>query len=159
MKRHVQIFENFEKAFDNVYGANPLIEKAKVDQDGDGDTDYVDAKVAQYQKGGIKKGQAIAKAKMFAKKNNIKDSIKDSNKTVKEGFFNRWTKPSIDQAAHDSVRGQGHSHRGNDDGEYIMFDGQKFSQDQIEYADYHDMGRIPRVEDGILIIADPNWSN
>ena len=155
MKRHVEIFENFERAFDKVYGANPLIEKKKkVDQDGDGDTDFVDAKVAQYQKGGIKKGQAIAKAKMFAKKNNIKDS----NKTVKEGFFNRWTKPSIDQAAHDSVRGQGHSHRGNDDGEYIMFDGQKFSQDQIEYADYHDMGRIPRVEDGILIIADPNWS-
>jgi len=159
MKRHVQIVENVERALDNGYGAKPLIEKAKVDQDGDGDTDYVDAKVAQYQKGGIKKGQAIAKAKMFAKKNNIKDSIKDSNKTVKEGFFNRWTKPSIDQAAHDSVRGQGHSHRGNDDGEYIMFDGQKFSQDQIEYADYHDMGRIPRVEDGILIIADPNWSN
>ena len=111
------------------------LDRSKADQDGDGDTDYVDAKVAQYQKGGIKKGQAIAKAKMFAKKNNIKDSIKGANTPVKEGFFNRWTKPSIDQAAHDSVRGQGHSHRGNDDGEYIMFDGQKFSQDQIEYAD------------------------
>ena len=163
MKRHVQVFENFERAFDNVYGANPLIEKAKVDQDGDGDTDYVDAKVAQYQKGGIKKGQAIAKAKMFAKKNNIKDSIKGANTPVKEGFFNRWTKPSIDQASDDSVRGQGHSHRGNDnlatpEGEYIMFNGQKFGQDQIEYADYHDTGRIPRVEDGVLIIANPNWS-
>ena len=158
MKRHVQVFENFERAFDNVYGANPLIEKAKVDQDGDGDTDYVDAKVAQYQKGGIKKGQAIAKAKMFAKKNNIKDSIKGANTPVKEGFFNRWTKPSIDQAAHDSVRGQGHSHRGNDDGEYIMFDGQKFSQDQIEYADINDFKEIPRIEGDMLIIANPNWS-
>ena len=74
------IFENFERAFDKVYGANPLIEKKKkVDQDGDGDTDFVDAKIAQYQKGGMTKGQAIAKAKQFAKKNNIKDS----NKSVK----------------------------------------------------------------------------
>jgi hypothetical protein len=154
MKRHVEIFENFERAFDNIYGANPLIEKKKVDQDGDGDTDFVDAKIAQYQKGGIKKGQAIAKAKMFAKKNNIKDS----NPSIKEGFWNRWTKPTIDQAAHDSVKGQGHSHRGKDDGEYIMFDGQKFSQDEIEYADYHDTGRLPRIENGVLIIANPNWN-
>ena len=154
MKKYVEIFEKFEKAFD----AMP-IKKKKVDQDGDSDTDFIDAKVAQYQKGGMTKGQAIAKAKQFAKKNNIKDS----NKSVKEGLFNRWTKPSIDQAAHDSVRGQGHSHRGNDnlatpEGEYIMFNGQKFGQDQIEYADYHDTGRIPRVEDGVLIIANPNWS-
>lgn len=49
-------------------------EKKKVDQDGDGDTDFVDAKIAQYKAGGIKKGSAIAKAKIFAKKNNIKDS-------------------------------------------------------------------------------------
>ena len=39
-----------------------------------------------------------------------------------------------------------------------MFDGERFSQDQIEYADYNDTGRIPRVEDGMLIIANPNWS-
>jgi hypothetical protein len=155
MKKYVEIFEKFEKAFDNM-----PIKKKKVDQDWDGDTDFIDAKVAQYQKGGMTKGQAIAKAKQFAKKNNIKDS----NKSVKEGLFNRFMKPSIDQASDDSVKGQGHSHRGNDDfatpaGEYIMFNGQKFSQDEIDYADYNDLGKIPRVEDGMLIIANPNWNN
>jgi len=69
MKKYVEIFEKFEKAFDNM-----PIKKKKVDQDADGDTDFIDAKVAQYQKGGMTKGQAIAKAKQFAKKNNIKDS-------------------------------------------------------------------------------------
>jgi hypothetical protein len=48
-------------------------EKKKIDQDGDGDTDFVDAKVAQYKAGGIPKDQAIKKAKMFAKKNLITD--------------------------------------------------------------------------------------
>ena len=96
MKKYVEIFEKFEKAFDNM-----PIKKKKVDQDADGDTDFIDAKVAQYQKGGMTKGQAIAKAKQFAKKNNIKDS----NKSVKEGLFNRFMKPSIDQASDDSVKG------------------------------------------------------
>ena len=93
----------------------------------------------------MSKAEAIKKSRKF-------------NKSVKEGFWNRWTKPSIDQAAHDSVRGQGHSHRGNDDGEYIMFNGQKFSQDQIEYADINDFKEIPRIEGDMLIIANPNWS-
>ena len=163
MKKYVEIFEKFEKAFD----AMP-IKKKKVDQDGDSDTDFIDAKVAQYQKGGMTKGQAIAKAKQFAKKNNIKDS----NKSVKEGLFNRWTKPSIDQASDDSVKSQGYSHRGNDDlaipaGEYIMFNGQKFDENHFDYADINDLGIIPRIEDGkkygkegdVLIIANPNWSN
>jgi len=39
-----------------------------------------------------------------------------------------------------------------------MFDGERFTQDQIVPADYNDMGRLPRVEDGMLIIANPNWS-
>ena len=155
MKKYVEIFEKFEKAFD----AMP-IKKKKVDQDGDSDTDFIDAKVAQYQKGGLTKGQAIAKAKQFAKKNNIKDS----NKSVKEGLFNRWTKPSIDQASDDSVKSQGYSHRGNDDlaipaGEYIMFNGQKFDENHFDYADINDLGIIPRIEGEMLIIANPNWSN
>jgi hypothetical protein len=84
----------------------------------------------------------------------------ESDDAVREGFWNRWTKPSIDQAAHDSVRGQGYSHRGNDDdgAEYIMFDGERFNREKIVPADYNDMGRIPRVENGKLIIANPNWS-
>jgi len=48
-------------------------EKKKIDQDGDGDTDFVDAKIAQYKAGGISKDQAIKKGKMFAKKNLIAD--------------------------------------------------------------------------------------
>lgn len=120
--------------------------KKKKDNDEDGDTDFADAKIAQYIAGGMSKAEAIKKSRKF-------------NKSVKEGFWNRWTKPSIDQAASDSVKGQGYSHRGNDDDtEYIMFDGERFSQDQIEYADYHDTGRLPRVEDSMLIIANPNWS-
>jgi len=55
-------------------------EKKKVDQDGDGDTDFVDAKIAQYKAGGLDKQKAISKAKVFAKKNNIKDSKKPSAK-------------------------------------------------------------------------------
>jgi hypothetical protein len=39
-----------------------------------------------------------------------------------------------------------------------MFDGQKFYPNQIEYADYQDLGDLPRVEDGVLIIANPGWS-
>ena len=152
MKRHVQNFDKFEEIFEQF-----INEKKKIDQDGDGDTDFVDAKIAQYSKGGIPKDKAIAKAKMFAKKNNIKDGNK---KSLKESFWNRWRKPDIDDAAHDSLRGQGHSHRGTEaDRQYIMHDGQKFYEDDIEYADYNDTGRIPRVEGGKLIIANPNWSN
>jgi hypothetical protein len=42
--------------------------------------------------------------------------------------------------------------------EYIMFNGQKFYPDQIEYADYQDLGELPRIENGKLIIANPAWS-
>ena len=90
MKRHVQNFDKFEEIFEQF-----INEKKKIDQDGDGDTDFVDAKIAQYSKGGIPKDKAIAKAKMFAKKNNIKDSAKTP---VKESFWNRWRKPDIDDA-------------------------------------------------------------
>jgi hypothetical protein len=39
-----------------------------------------------------------------------------------------------------------------------MFDGEKFYPEQIVYADYNDLGNIPRVEAGKLIIANPSWS-
>ena len=42
---------------------------------------------------------------------------------------------------------------------YIMFNGKKFYDEDIEYADNQDLGEIPRVENGKLIIANPNWSN
>ena len=70
MKNYVERFPGFAKAFNFVMES---ISKKKADQDGDGDTDFVDAKIAQYKAGGIPKDKAIAKGKMFAKRNNIKD--------------------------------------------------------------------------------------
>jgi hypothetical protein len=80
---------------------------------------------------------------------------------VNEGFFDRlFGRPTIDDAAHDHKRGQGWSHRGKDEDErnYIMFQGQKFYQDQIEYDDYNSTKPIPRVENDKLIVANPAWS-
>ncbi len=78
---------------------------------------------------------------------------------VNEGLFDRlFGKEKVSQAAHDSVRGQGFSHRGKDEANYIMFDGQKFYDGDIEYADVNDTGKIPRVEGGKLVIANPIWS-
>ena len=72
MKTYVEDFNGFAKAYNSIMEG--LAAKKKVDQDGDGDTDFVDAKIAQYKKGGIPKDKAIQKGKMFAKKNNIKDN-------------------------------------------------------------------------------------
>lgn len=41
--------------------------KKKVDQDGDGDSDFADAKTAQYIAGGINKSSAIAMSRKFNK--------------------------------------------------------------------------------------------
>ena len=78
---------------------------------------------------------------------------------VNESF---WTsifgKPTVDDAAHDSLRGQGFSHRGKDEDNYIMFDGQKFYPEQIKYDNVNSLKSIPRVENGMLIVANPAWS-
>lgn len=71
MKRIIADFSDFERQFDAI--VEKLQTRKKIDQDGDGDTDFVDAKIAQYKKGGIPPKKAIAKAKVFAKKNNIPD--------------------------------------------------------------------------------------
>ena len=81
-----------------------------------------------------------------------------------EGFWNDiFGKPSIKDATHTSLRGTGSSLSGKDNTDddrhtYTMFNGQKFYEDEIEYADYNDMGDLPRIEDGKLIIANPVWS-
>ena len=81
-----------------------------------------------------------------------------------EGFWSDvFGKPSVKDAAHTSLRGTGSSLTGKDDTKssehnYTMFDGQKFYEDDIEYADYSDLGNLPRIEDGKLIIANPAWS-
>jgi hypothetical protein len=38
-----------------------------------------------------------------------------------------------------------------------MFDGEKYYDEDIEYADYHDLGKLPRLEDGKLIVTNPSW--
>ena len=35
----------------------------------------------------------------------------------------------------------------------------KKDKDDFEIADHNDMGKIPRVEDGKLIIANPAWGS
>lgn len=89
--------------------------------------------------------------------NNAKDEVKES-------FWNNiFGNPTIDDAAHTQLKGQGYSYRGKDDEKrpdenYLVFQGQKFFPEQIQYADYQDTGNLPRVEDGMLIIANPTWS-
>jgi hypothetical protein len=80
---------------------------------------------------------------------------------VNEGFWDSlFGGPTVDDAAHDSMRGQGFSHRGKDKDEqnYIVFQGQKFYPDQIQYDDVYSTKPIPRIENGILIVANPAWN-
>jgi|TARA_R110000868_G_scaffold4165_1_gene25799 hypothetical protein len=81
------------------------------------------------------------------------------NSNVNESF---WTsifgKPTVDDAAHDSLRGQGFSHRGKDEANYIMFNGKKFYPEQIKFDDVNSTKAIPRVEGEMLIIANPVWN-
>jgi hypothetical protein len=83
----------------------------------------------------------------------------NENKSINESF---WTsifgEPSVEDAAKDSLKSQGYSHRGRDEDNYIMYDGQKFYPDQIQYDDYSSTKPIPRIENGKLIVANPAWS-
>lgn len=79
---------------------------------------------------------------------------------VKEGLWSRlFGGDKTKDAAHDSLRGQGYSHSGKDENNYIMFQGQKFYDADIEYDDYSSTKPIPRIEGGKLIISNPMWSN
>jgi len=78
--------------------------------------------------------------------------------STNEGLFSWLSGDRVSDAAHDSLRGKGFSHRGKDESNYIMFNGKKFYDDDIEYADNQDLGEIPRVEGDKLIIANPMWS-
>jgi len=82
---------------------------------------------------------------------------------INEGFWDSlFGKPTVDDAAKDSMKSQGWSHRGKDsekkEDNYIMFNGQKFYPDQIEYDSAYSTKEIPRVENGKLIVANPAWS-
>jgi hypothetical protein len=69
----------------------------------------------------------------------------------------------VDRASKDSYKSKGFSVRGRDNQDteeekhFTMFNGQKFYDDDIEYADYHDLGELPRIEDGKLIVTNPAW--
>jgi hypothetical protein len=41
----------------------------------------------------------------------------------------------------------------------VTYDGQEFTQDNIEYDDYNSGKPCPRVEGDKLIVAHPAWSN
>jgi len=92
----------------------------------------------------------------------LTEQYKEVEDELEEGYENDYTASGFDSmgdVAHSSLKSKGHSHRGKDDeGEfYIVFDGEKFYQDEFKIADYNDTGEIPRVEDGKLIIANPAW--
>ncbi len=81
---------------------------------------------------------------------------------IREGYEDDYTASGLDtirDVSHSLLKSKGFSHRGKDDeGEfYIVFDGEKFYEDDFEIADHNDIGKIPRVEDGKLIIANPAW--
>ena len=64
----------------------------------------------------------------------------------------------VDRGSRDHLRSKGWSMRGKDeDQDYVTFEGKKYYSDDIEYADYHDLGELPRVENGKLIVTNPIW--
>jgi hypothetical protein len=87
---------------------------------------------------------------------------KVEKKETKESFWDlNFGRPSVKDASKTQLKGMGYSYTGRDDerggDNYIMYNGEKFFPDQIEYADYQDLGDLPRVEDGKLLIANPAW--
>jgi hypothetical protein len=88
-------------------------------------------------------------------------SREEKNSKTSEMNESFWTaifgNPTVKGAAEDHMRKSGFSHTGKDEDNYIMFQGQKFYQDSIEYDDYHSTKPLPRIEGGKLIIANPAW--
>jgi hypothetical protein len=85
-------------------------------------------------------------------------------KPLREGWRDIFGEPDVKDAARSAYKSQGHSMMGSDDeqreGEYYtVFNGEKFFSNQIEYADYQDMGELPRVENGMLIVPNPAWES
>ena len=69
---------------------------------------------------------------------------------MNEGWRDIFGEPDVKDAARSAYKSQGHSMMGSDDeqreGEYYtVFNGEKFFSNQIEYADYQDMGDLQRV--------------
>jgi len=90
------------------------------------------------------------------------------DKQINEGFFeDNFGNPDVDRAFRDSSRATGVAERGRTDSnygkdpkpedEYVKFQGQEFSPRNIVYASYDDLGEIPRIENGKLIVTNPAW--
>lgn len=85
-------------------------------------------------------------------------SFEDHNLPVNEGLWDAiFGKPTTIQAADTHLKKYGWSGRGGRDDNYVMFNGEKFYPDQIEYDDPYSTKDLPRIENGKLIIANPIW--
>ena len=81
-------------------------------------------------------------------------------KVINENLWSRlFGGDKVSDAAEDSLRGQGFSHRGKDEQKYIKFQGKKFYEGDIEFDDYQSTKPIPRIERNKLVIANPIWKN
>jgi len=70
--------KNKKSVLDDLFGEEEVVKlpkkkpakkaaSKKMDQDGDGDSDFADAKIAQYKAGGMDKKKAVAKSRKFNK--------------------------------------------------------------------------------------------
>jgi hypothetical protein len=91
------------------------------------------------------------------------------DQSIEEGFLSSLfgRRPDTEDARHTVKRGQGWSQYGKDtlatdpnyreDDYYVVFKGEKFYEDDIEYDDFYSTKPLPRIENGKLIIAHPGW--
>ena len=78
-----------------------------------------------------------------------------------ESFWNdNFGNPTVKGAASDAFKSQRWSmtKKGDSGEQAVVFNDQEFYPDQIEYAEYNDLGEIPRIENGKLIVANPAWN-
>ena len=116
--------------------------------------------LSEEEKNSIREQHTGGKKIVIENFNKLVNSKLGDAKPITEGMWSDiFGKPSVDRASKDSYKSQGHSHRGKEDDNrhFTMFNGQKFYDDDIEYADYHDLGELPRIENGKLIVTNPAW--
>jgi hypothetical protein len=90
----------------------------------------------------------------------VKKVIKETEEVDENIWHSMFGKPGIKDASASSLRGKGYAYTGKneeDETQWISFRGQKFKEEDIEYADPYDTGEIPRIENGKLIISNPAW--
>jgi hypothetical protein len=120
--------------------------------------------IREQHTGGMKLSNGKFSKLVSSKLGEVKTLVeqKVEKKETKESFWDlNFGRPSVKDASKTQLKGMGYSYTGRDEerggDNYIMYNGEKFFPDQIEYADYQDLGDLPRVEDGKLLIANPAW--